>query len=513
MPDQHAQLKAVDLAILSKDAYRATPSPEVVTAMRAAGYSFSQNLDRNASSGFFARVWVNDADKTVIIANRGTDTDRGQSRDLTTDAQFQQFGNQAATPNAGLNGAASEAARVGANAFDRLKMGAGVMAATGDVGMSAVVAASHNPRAFLDQQFKDAITMVKPIVDSHSGYRIIATGHSLGGGLAQLQNDVFGASAVTFDAPGAQGVASSDAFKQFANGVKPGYSYSTVHGEVHNFIGRATVVGNEAFTGRHIGGLETERIDTGARPGGRNAIKDAGLAVASGVVKGVLRGGPTGVVELIGGAYVAKNALGKFGDGVIATHSMDGFVKALKGAQHHIGNRNVDDFVGHSPVEKAKLEAQSGASGHSAQADKERAERFAAGERAGRELGLKTAQAEKLMHLSTLSVDGYEPAKAYAAKLGFECDLSKDGKHAIVSMGLSGESIKGQVVAGVGPKGYVMIKTGESHDIAQFTFVPRDAFAYPPKAGAPVEISIKDSGVATWKPDHAKGRDLAIPER
>ena len=117
------------------------------------------------------------------------------------------------------------------------------------------------------------------------------------------------------------------------------------------------------------------------------------------------------------------------------------------------------------------------------------------------------------MRLSTLASEGFAPAAEYARKLGFETDLSKpDGKRASISMGLGGP-IKGEVVEGVGPKGYVMLKTAESPDRTEFTFVPREAFAYPPKAGAAIEVNVRDDGQAIWKPDRTPARAVEMGGR
>ncbi|HKJ87105.1 MAG TPA: hypothetical protein VKA48_01105 [Gammaproteobacteria bacterium] len=55
-----------------------------------------------------------------------------------------------------------------------------------------------------DQQFVDALAFAKNVQDTYQGLgnEISVTGHSLGGGLAQLAADTFGWDGVTFEAPG-----------------------------------------------------------------------------------------------------------------------------------------------------------------------------------------------------------------------------------------------------------------------------------------------------------------------
>jgi hypothetical protein len=54
------------------------------------------------------------------------------------------------------------------------------------------------------QQFVDALEFAKNVQDTYQGLGvdISVTGHSLGGGLAQLAADTFGWGGVTFEAPG-----------------------------------------------------------------------------------------------------------------------------------------------------------------------------------------------------------------------------------------------------------------------------------------------------------------------
>lgn len=76
-----------------------------------------------------------------------------------------------------------------------------------------------------NQQFTDAAAFtarVKAIPDVASklsqqgggGYTLLVTGHSLGGGIAQLMGKMFGADGASYDAPGANAVANSAEFLQ-----------------------------------------------------------------------------------------------------------------------------------------------------------------------------------------------------------------------------------------------------------------------------------------------------------
>lgn len=98
-------------------------------------------------------------------------------------------------------------------------------------------------------QFVAALEFAKAIRDQYAGTApaITVTGHSLGGGLAQLAADVFGWRGVTFDAPGMHQLtegapaAQFDAFfartgESFGH-VSAGFSNLTVAGSVVSAVG------------------------------------------------------------------------------------------------------------------------------------------------------------------------------------------------------------------------------------------------------------------------------------
>lgn len=74
----------------------------------------------------------------------------------------------------------------------------------------ALLVAGEDPQFVAALQFANAIN-----VAYGEDYRITVTGHSLGGGLAQLAADVFGWGGVTFDAPGMRQLTQGEAARQF----------------------------------------------------------------------------------------------------------------------------------------------------------------------------------------------------------------------------------------------------------------------------------------------------------
>lgn len=500
-------VKLADLARLAKDAYESAPSAQMVESMAKLGYQPLKTIDHNGTTGFHAHVWINPADRTIIVANRGTDT--ANRHDVAADEQFHRYADLAPAGNGGLNGVVSSAVRTGVNAGIRAANAIETSATTGSLALGGVVAAAINPRDSLHPQFADAIGSLKPIVDAHPGYRIVATGHSLGGGLAQLQNVVYGAGAVTFDAPGAEGLAASEPFRRMAEQVKPGYAQRTVREPVSNFAGRATLVADETFTGRHVGGLQAERIDTGARQGGRATL----LAAASDVAGGLAAAGVAGAAI---GASGHVDPLKRLGGGLGATHSMSAFVAALEGPQRAIGDRVMSDYVGLSASERAAREQS--APLRSELADRERADRVARGEQAGKEMDRKIAaineRADRGERMLEKAMDHGDANENFVrAKLGY----GAGGKDAVVLSATPGERIKGTVVPGRGPEGYVIVKVAESKfaPADEFRFVPLEAFDRIPPRNRPladqaVEIKVMPDGLnATCVAAREAGRTLA----
>jgi len=77
----------------------------------------------------------------------------------------------------------------------------------------------------LHAQFKDAITYANEIRNNpeYAGYKISTSGHSLGGGIAQLLSKTFGFTGISTDAPGAARIADSQDYKDFVTkiGITP----------------------------------------------------------------------------------------------------------------------------------------------------------------------------------------------------------------------------------------------------------------------------------------------------
>ncbi|TAN82305.1 MAG: DUF2974 domain-containing protein, partial [Gallionella sp.] len=65
-------------------------------------------------------------------------------------------------------------------------------------------------------QFFDAAAFTNRFIEIYGKDNVLVTGHSLGGGIAQVMARMFGLDGATFDAPGANGVTQSDGFAQAA---------------------------------------------------------------------------------------------------------------------------------------------------------------------------------------------------------------------------------------------------------------------------------------------------------
>jgi len=122
------------------------------------------------------------------------------------------------------------------------------------------------------QQFVDALEFANLIDEQYAqqGYTVTVTGHSLGGGLAQLAADVFGWGGETFDAPGMYGLTQGENLNQFQPlFASEGLSFGNVNsiGTLTNYTVEGSAV--SAVSGQ-IGGKMP--IDTG---GG-----DAAVAIA-----------------------------------------------------------------------------------------------------------------------------------------------------------------------------------------------------------------------------------------
>ena len=163
-----------------------------------------------------------------------------------------------------------------------------------------------------DQQFVDALAFAKDVQDTYQGLgnEISVTGHSLGGGLAQLAADTFGWGGVTFEAPGMGNYSPPadggmiDSFLQ-ANNLSMGNV-----GDLTSY----TVFGSSisSIPGEHIG----TKHDLITEEGQPDLL---GLSVEAGI-------GPTAATAFFAGA-------GYTGVDQLSRHSMGNFIDHLEQAE------------------------------------------------------------------------------------------------------------------------------------------------------------------------------------
>ncbi|MBI3728389.1 MAG: hypothetical protein HY254_08665 [Burkholderiales bacterium] len=108
-----------------------------------------------------------------------------------------------------------------------------------------------------NQQFQDAAAFTASVkadptlFDKFSlqGYTLLTTGHSLGGGIAQLMAKMFGVDGASFDAPEANAVANSAGFLQAKAQYAPD-SAGQVGSQFFNYVAQGSVI---SFVGTHVG--------------------------------------------------------------------------------------------------------------------------------------------------------------------------------------------------------------------------------------------------------------------
>jgi hypothetical protein len=288
-----------DYAKLAKDAYASTPDKRQLPA----GWEPIAGLQENTPNGFMARAYKG-PDGRVVVAFAGTNDGQG---DLRADFNFTKaFTN----PDTQWKKEAKAAA-------DWYFDSKGIKDLPGG----------------LAPQFKEALAFVDRVKKAFPNADIDFTGHSLGGGHAQLAAKVFGKDAVTFDAPGAADLSVAPAYVAVAKEFNPRYGINPPAvrpGTVVNYAIDGSAVADERFTARHIGGLEADRIKT----------PDV-LLRKPGVV--------AGLVDAIKGAALADLVRGRdaelspyFVDAVAGPHGQDRVVSALQVLQPNIGNTMVD---------------------------------------------------------------------------------------------------------------------------------------------------------------------------
>jgi hypothetical protein len=444
----------VDPAGGPREGGKGTSDPaNIENRMRESGFRPLRDIPGHGQSanGFFARVWINDSTQppTIIVANRGTDG--GLAQDFAADGQFVSSANPGKTA-----------------------LGAGLLAAASPA-LGAYVAHQKANGKLLHPQFEEGIAAVAAIVKEYPEAKIITTGHSLGGGLAQLQAKVLQPHVVAgyaFDPPGAQALSKQPAFVAMAQKYNPGYSANAPDPKVSNWVINATHVGDTKITGPHIGGTQGYHLHTDKVVGGTGGLANTGLLAAGLAAQG----------QVVAGAQV----LGGFLDHEFTKkHPAASIIAAL-------GNANIDKVLGDQvllgglemPV--VQVEAKKPSLG-----EIEAEQRRKAGDKAGR------------LHEHWMNGEG--PTQQFLQGKTFSPPV--DPK--FVSVGAAYGKVDGTVVGSFGGKqdGYVVIRT----EAERFVYVPQEALAANPRPGQHVRIE-QDAASQTAKVTPLREEPQALRE-
>lgn len=180
------------LSTLANISYSDTP-PQVVGDW----HYLSQSA--KSSTGFFAVAYVNNITKEVVVSYRGTD---GLKGDISADIAFQ---------TGSWNPQFDEAAKFTAEIKSDLR--------------------------------------VAPLLEKNGGYNLLTTGHSLGGGIAQVMGKMFDTDGATFDAPGASVIVSSAGYAA-AQARYAGDSGGQIGSKFFNYVSQGSAISS---VGTHLG--------------------------------------------------------------------------------------------------------------------------------------------------------------------------------------------------------------------------------------------------------------------
>ncbi len=119
-----------------------------------------------------------------------------------------------------------------------------------------------SPLPAWSSQFSDALTFAFTIKNQFNNTEIEVTGHSLGGGLAQVVSKMFGFSGATFDPGGSKNIGYSLEFTREAYIYTGSISVAVVPDRFINYLVEdSPVSGVPLLTRDHIGGIETLQKD------------------------------------------------------------------------------------------------------------------------------------------------------------------------------------------------------------------------------------------------------------
>ena len=230
------------LAQMANQSYKDNPAPignwQVIDKM----------IDKN--SGFAACAYKNPQTNEIIIAYRGTD-----NGDISADAAL---------------------------ARDSKAML-----------LTAPTAVFSAKGTDWDKQFTQALDFAGRVQRNNPNSEISVTGHSLGGGLAQISAKMYGFEGVTFDPAAAKNVVNSKEFREYARAHNLPEAGRGRGDEPHNYEVKWSVVSGSTgqhvwrsteLTGYHADDREVSRFNVGTRHS-MNRIEEV---FASAAIKGVL---------------------------------------------------------------------------------------------------------------------------------------------------------------------------------------------------------------------------------
>ena len=100
-----------------------------------------------------------------------------------------------------------------------------------------------------NEQFQEAVKLIADLRRDNRGAHITLTGHSLGGGIAQVLAKMFRLDAMSFDAPGAEAITRSAGYRKAEQEYAQGLQQQEP-GHIVNYVSRRSLVSS---VGTHIG--------------------------------------------------------------------------------------------------------------------------------------------------------------------------------------------------------------------------------------------------------------------
>lgn len=236
--------------------------------------------DHNATTGLVIHALVNDAEKRIVIAVRGSDDPldwKGPNIAVARDGELLDL------------------------------MGAPAPATDRTRAQMARLQEAALPGDAWDPQFRQALDFAKGVRDRYAqhGYRIEVTGHSAGGAHAQVISHTFGWGGRTFDAPGAANIVASQGYRQWLDENRvtpmraPDFRADAFDGGFLNYTVNNSIVSHK--TGPHVGQAQSISSLEGREGLGPHARYVAGLI-----------GGGLNETPLVGQAIKASG-LGRLG--------------------------------------------------------------------------------------------------------------------------------------------------------------------------------------------------------